>query len=111
LNGEVYFYTALTCIATLLNQNWIFQATQEFSKIAILSVLSKFILMILLILFVNKESDFKLVPLFIKYKMITPLGAGLISFLVDGTRTMLIAGTRSSGKSSFSKYMFSNNIF
>ena len=38
--------------------------------------------------------------LFIKYKMISPLAAGLISFLVDGTRTMLIAGTRSSGKSS-----------
>lgn len=40
-------------------------------------------------------------PLFIKKGMITPLAAGLISFLVDGTRTMLIAGTRSSGKSSF----------
>ena len=40
-------------------------------------------------------------PLFIKYKMVSALGAGLISFLVDGTRTMLIAGTRSSGKSSF----------
>lgn len=40
-------------------------------------------------------------PLFIKVGMITPLAAGLISFIVDGTRTMLIAGTRSSGKSSF----------
>ena len=40
-------------------------------------------------------------PLFIKYKMITPLAAGVLSFLIDGTRTMLIAGTRSSGKSSF----------
>ena len=40
-------------------------------------------------------------PLFIKQNMITPLGAGLLSFLVDGTRTMMIAGTRSSGKSSF----------
>lgn len=39
-------------------------------------------------------------PLFIKAKMITPFAAGLISFIVDGTRTMLIAGTRSSGKSS-----------
>ncbi|MFT4310506.1 MAG: ATPase, T2SS/T4P/T4SS family [Candidatus Woesearchaeota archaeon] len=39
-------------------------------------------------------------PLFIKYKTITPLAAGLLSFLIDGTRTMLIAGTRSSGKSS-----------
>jgi len=39
-------------------------------------------------------------PLFVKVKMLTPMAAGLISFLVDGTRTMLIAGTRSSGKSS-----------
>ncbi|MFC1697505.1 ATPase, T2SS/T4P/T4SS family [Nanoarchaeota archaeon] len=40
-------------------------------------------------------------PLFIKFKMLNPLAAGLISFIVDGTRTMLIAGTRSSGKTSF----------
>ena len=39
-------------------------------------------------------------PLFVKQSMITPLAAGLISFLVDGTRTMLISGTRSSGKTS-----------
>jgi len=39
-------------------------------------------------------------PLFIKVKMISPLAAGLLSFLVDGTRTMLISGTRSSGKTS-----------
>lgn len=39
-------------------------------------------------------------PLFVKAKMINPTAAGLLSFLIDGTRTMLIAGTRSSGKSS-----------
>jgi archaeal flagellar protein FlaI len=39
-------------------------------------------------------------PLFIKNNMLTPLAAGLISFCVDGTRSMLIAGTRGSGKSS-----------
>lgn len=39
-------------------------------------------------------------PLFMKAKMLSPLCAGLLSFLIDGTRTMLIAGTRSSGKSS-----------
>jgi hypothetical protein len=33
--------------------------------------------------------------------MINPIGAGLMSFLIDGARTMLIAGTRSSGKTSF----------
>jgi type IV secretory pathway ATPase VirB11/archaellum biosynthesis ATPase len=39
-------------------------------------------------------------PLFIKANMLTPLAAGLLSFLIDGTRTLLIAGTRSSGKTS-----------
>ncbi len=39
-------------------------------------------------------------PLFIKNRMITPLAAGIISFLVDGNRTLLIAGTRSAGKTS-----------
>ncbi len=39
-------------------------------------------------------------PLFIKNRMINPMAAGLMSFLVDGGRTMLIAGTRSSGKTS-----------
>jgi type IV secretory pathway ATPase VirB11/archaellum biosynthesis ATPase len=39
-------------------------------------------------------------PLFIYHKMLTPLAAGLISFLVDGNRTLLVAGTRSAGKTS-----------
>ncbi len=39
-------------------------------------------------------------PLFMKNRMLSPLGAGLISFLVDGSRTMLVAGTRSAGKTS-----------
>ncbi len=39
-------------------------------------------------------------PLFIKNKMINPLAAGLLGFLTDGARTLLIAGTRSSGKTS-----------
>ena len=40
-------------------------------------------------------------PLFIKVDMIPPLAAGLLSFIVDGNRTMMVAGTRSAGKSSF----------
>ena len=39
-------------------------------------------------------------PLFIKNKMINQLAAGILSFLIDGNRTMLVAGTRSSGKTS-----------
>jgi type IV secretory pathway ATPase VirB11/archaellum biosynthesis ATPase len=39
-------------------------------------------------------------PLFMKNRMLTPLAAGMISFFVDGARTMLVAGTRSAGKTS-----------
>ncbi|MBS3073016.1 type II/IV secretion system ATPase subunit [Candidatus Pacearchaeota archaeon] len=39
-------------------------------------------------------------PLFIKNKMLNSFSAGLLSFLIDGSRTMLVAGTRSSGKTS-----------
>jgi type IV secretory pathway ATPase VirB11/archaellum biosynthesis ATPase len=39
-------------------------------------------------------------PLFIKNGMINPLAAGILSFIIDGTRTLLVAGTRSSGKTS-----------
>ncbi|MEM4326049.1 MAG: type II/IV secretion system ATPase subunit, partial [Candidatus Pacearchaeota archaeon] len=39
-------------------------------------------------------------PLFIQNRMINPLTAGLLSFLIDGSRTILVAGTRGSGKTS-----------
>ncbi|MBS3172248.1 type II/IV secretion system ATPase subunit [Candidatus Woesearchaeota archaeon] len=39
-------------------------------------------------------------PLFMNNKMINSLGAALLSFIIDGSRTLLIAGTRSSGKTS-----------
>jgi len=38
--------------------------------------------------------------LFVQNRMMSPLAAGALSFLVDGSRTLLIAGTRSSGKTS-----------
>jgi len=47
----------------------------------------------------HRESPWTL-PLFIKNKMVNPFAAGLLSFLIDGSRTLLVAGTRSSGKTS-----------
>jgi type IV secretory pathway ATPase VirB11/archaellum biosynthesis ATPase len=47
----------------------------------------------------HRENPWTL-PLFIENKMLNPLGAGLLSFLIDGARTLLVAGTRSSGKTS-----------
>jgi intein/homing endonuclease/type IV secretory pathway ATPase VirB11/archaellum biosynthesis ATPase len=37
-------------------------------------------------------------PLFIDTKMINPFTAGLMSFFIEGARTLLVAGTRSAGK-------------
>ncbi len=47
----------------------------------------------------HRENPWTL-SLFVKNKMINSLSAGLLSFLIDGSRTLLIAGTRSSGKTS-----------
>jgi len=47
----------------------------------------------------HRESPWTL-PLYVQNKMINSFTAGLLSFLIDGARTILIAGTRSSGKSS-----------
>jgi len=47
----------------------------------------------------HRESPWTL-PLFIKNRMLNSFSAGLLSFLIDGARTFLVAGTRSSGKTS-----------
>ena len=39
-------------------------------------------------------------PLYIDNKMLNSFAAGLLSFIIDGSRTLLVAGTRSSGKTS-----------
>ena len=47
----------------------------------------------------NRDKPWTL-PLFINNKMMNAQASGLLSFLIDGARTLLIAGTRSSGKTS-----------
>ncbi|MFH1503540.1 MAG: type II/IV secretion system ATPase subunit [Candidatus Diapherotrites archaeon] len=47
----------------------------------------------------HRENPWTL-PLFVQNKMLNPFTAGLMSFLIDGARTLLVAGTRSSGKTS-----------
>jgi len=39
-------------------------------------------------------------PLFLTQRMMTPLASGLLWFIVDGGRTLLVGGTRSAGKTS-----------
>jgi len=47
----------------------------------------------------HRENPWTL-PLFVQNGMMDSFAAGLLSFLIDGARTLLIAGTRSSGKTS-----------
>ncbi|MEX0932660.1 MAG: type II/IV secretion system ATPase subunit [Candidatus Pacearchaeota archaeon] len=47
----------------------------------------------------HREAPWTL-PLFVQNKMLNSMAAGLLSFLIDGSRTLLVAGTRSSGKTS-----------
>ena len=47
----------------------------------------------------HRESPWTL-PLFVERRMLNSFSAGLLSFLIDGSRTLLVAGTRSSGKTS-----------
>ena len=47
----------------------------------------------------HRERPFTL-PLLVHYKAITSFAAGLLWFLVDGSRTMMVAGTRGAGKTS-----------
>ncbi|HLF54004.1 MAG TPA: ATPase, T2SS/T4P/T4SS family, partial [Candidatus Nanoarchaeia archaeon] len=47
----------------------------------------------------HRDSPWTL-PLFIQKKMLNSFSAGLLSFMIDGNRTLLVAGTRSSGKTS-----------
>ncbi|NIO22985.1 MAG: hypothetical protein GTN38_03075 [Candidatus Aenigmarchaeota archaeon] len=47
----------------------------------------------------HRDSPWTL-PLFIKVKMMDPLAAGLLSFLIDGSVSILVAGGRGSGKTS-----------
>ncbi len=47
----------------------------------------------------HRENPWTL-PLFMKHGMLTDLAAGLLSFLIDGSRSILVAGTRGSGKTS-----------
>lgn len=44
-------------------------------------------------------------PLFIKEGMLSPMAAGLLSFFIDGARTILVAGTRGAGKTSLLQSM------
>jgi len=67
---EVAIYTFLTCFATLLTQNWLFQAMQDLHKIAILSLIGKVIFTVIVLSTINEKSDYYWQPLALSISLI-----------------------------------------
>jgi O-antigen/teichoic acid export membrane protein len=59
----VAIYTFITCFATVLTQNWLFQAMQDLSKVAILSLVSKILFTIMVLTLVRTRQDYIWQPL------------------------------------------------
>lgn len=75
LEKKVAVFTFLTCIASLLSQNWFFQAMQDLSKVAVLNFLSKLLFTIFVLLLVRQKQDYIWMPL------ITSLVAILVGWI------------------------------
>lgn len=54
----VSVFAFLTCLGTLLTQDWLFQAMQDLPKVAVLNFISKFIFMVAILLIIRERSDY-----------------------------------------------------
>jgi len=64
-NKLIFVYTFLTCLATLFTQNWLFQAMQDLSKVAIFNLVSKALYTVFVLIIVRKNEDYVWQPLLI----------------------------------------------
>jgi PST family polysaccharide transporter len=75
---DIAIYSFITCIATVLTQNWLFQAMQDLHKIAVLSLFGKMIFTSIVLLTVRNKSDYYWQPLALS---ISNIIVGFFSFL------------------------------
>lgn len=57
-NQTVFIFTFFVCIATLFTQNWLFQAMQDLSKVALFNLISKVLITITILIVVRKMEDY-----------------------------------------------------
>lgn len=57
-NLTVIIFSYFICISTLFTQNWLFQAMQDLSKVAIFNLLSKLIFTIAILIVIRKNEDY-----------------------------------------------------
>ncbi|WP_164076161.1 flippase [Flavimarina sp. Hel_I_48] len=71
-------YSFLICIGALFTQNWLFQAMQDLSKIAILNFISKLVFTGLILIIIKEKEDYIWQPLLIS---LIQIAVGIISFV------------------------------
>jgi PST family polysaccharide transporter len=59
----VAIFTFLTCFATLMTQNWLFQAMQDLPKVALLNFTSKLLFTIIILFTIHQKEDYIWQPL------------------------------------------------
>lgn len=62
---NILIFSFFLCIATLFTQNWLFQAMQDLSKVALFNLISKVLFTVLIILLIRKNSDYIWQPILI----------------------------------------------
>ena len=77
-NINVAFFSFLFLVSTILTQNWMFQAMQDLSKVAMLNVLGKIIYFVLVITLVTSKDLYYWQPLALS---ITQIFISFISFI------------------------------
>jgi O-antigen/teichoic acid export membrane protein len=75
---EVAIFTFLTCFSVVMTQNWLFQAMQDLSKIALLNAISKAIYTIIILSVLRYKTDYIWQPLALS---ISQLIIGILSFV------------------------------
>jgi O-antigen/teichoic acid export membrane protein len=80
LTGEkkVAIFTFITCIATLLTQNWLFQAMQDLPKIVIINLIGKILFTIAVLWLIRAKEDYIWQPLLLSLANIL---VAVISFI------------------------------
>ena len=64
-NKTIVIYSFFICVAALFTQNWLFQAMQDLSKVAIFNLISRLLFSICILVLVKKQEDYIWQPLLI----------------------------------------------
>lgn len=57
-NPKIFIYSYFVCVAALFTQNWLFQAMQDLSKVALFNIISRLLFTIAILMIVRKNNDY-----------------------------------------------------